>query len=106
MQAASAFETVRDITVASKLIGDMTGSTLDDPLSDRYNKLDCSISPLEKNSDDYKMIINYLEKTYEPLKVGEVVSSTKLRSQKLISKKMNKNSLLTFSCLDRNMEFL
>ncbi|EXB38460.1 Poly [ADP-ribose] polymerase 3 [Morus notabilis] len=69
---ASAFETVRDITVASSLIGDMSGSTLDDPLSDRYNKLDCSISALETNSDDYKMILNYLEKTYEPFKVGDI----------------------------------
>ncbi|KAL5579914.1 hypothetical protein UlMin_012356 [Ulmus minor] len=70
--AAAAFETVRDITVASHLIGDMSGSTIDDPLSDRYRKLDCSISPLEKNSDDYKMILKYLEKTYEPVKVCDI----------------------------------
>ncbi|XP_030505783.2 protein ADP-ribosyltransferase PARP3 [Cannabis sativa] len=70
--AASAFETVRDITVASNLIGDMSGGTIDDPLSDRYKKLGCSISPLEKNSDDYMMILNYLEKTYEPVKVGDI----------------------------------
>ncbi|POO01272.1 Poly [ADP-ribose] polymerase [Trema orientale] len=69
--AAAAFETVRDITVASNLIGDMSGATLDDPLSDRYNKLDCSISPLGKETDDYKMILNYLERTYEPIKVGD-----------------------------------
>ncbi|XP_048323938.1 protein ADP-ribosyltransferase PARP3 isoform X1 [Ziziphus jujuba] len=70
--AASALETIRDITVASHLIGDMSGSTIDDPLSDRYNKLGCSISPLEKNSDDYKMILNYLDKTYEPVKLGDI----------------------------------
>ncbi|KAJ6927540.1 hypothetical protein NC651_011551 [Populus alba x Populus x berolinensis] len=52
----SAFETVRDINVASRLIGDMSGSTLDDPLSDRYKNLGCSVSALEKDSDDYKMI--------------------------------------------------
>ncbi|KDP37595.1 hypothetical protein JCGZ_07941 [Jatropha curcas] len=69
---AAAFETVRDITVASHLIGDMSGSTLDDPLSDRYKKLGCSISPLEKDSDEYKMIVKYLEKTYEPIKVGDI----------------------------------
>uniref|UniRef100_A0A2K2AWQ0 Poly [ADP-ribose] polymerase n=1 Tax=Populus trichocarpa TaxID=3694 RepID=A0A2K2AWQ0_POPTR len=33
---AAAFETVRDINVAPRLIGDMSGSALDDPLSDRY----------------------------------------------------------------------
>lgn len=59
--------------MASHLIGDMTGSTLDDPLQDRYQKLGCSISPLEKESDGYKMILNYLEKTYEPVKLGDVV---------------------------------
>ncbi|CAN6557211.1 unnamed protein product [Malus baccata var. baccata] len=67
LQAAAALE-----TVASRLIGDMGGSTLDDPLSQRYNKLGCSISPLDKESDDYKMILKYMEKTYEPVKVGDV----------------------------------
>nr|DAD28810.1 TPA_asm: hypothetical protein HUJ06_030278 [Nelumbo nucifera] len=70
--AAAALETVRDINVASRLIGDLTGSTIDDPLSDRYKKLGCSIHPLEKDSDDYKMILNYLEKTYEPVKLGDI----------------------------------
>ncbi|WCJ41810.1 Protein ADP-ribosyltransferase PARP3 [Euphorbia peplus] len=69
---AAAFETVRDITVASHLIGDMSGSTLDDPLSDRYNKLNCRITAVEEDSDDYKMIVKYLETTYEPIKVGDI----------------------------------
>jgi len=51
----------------------MSGSTIDDPLSDTYNKLGCSISPLEKNSNDYEMIVKYLDKTYEPVKVGDIV---------------------------------
>lgn len=59
--------------MASHLIGDLTGSTIDDPLSDQYNKLGCKVSPLDKESDDYKMIVNYLEKTYEPVKVGDIV---------------------------------
>lgn len=63
--------------MASHLIGDMSGATLDDPLSDRYSKLDCSISLLDKESDDYKMILKYLDKTYEPVKVGEIVSMMK-----------------------------
>ncbi|KAL4356174.1 hypothetical protein HN873_028567 [Arachis hypogaea] len=66
-------EGVRDITVASHLIGDMSGSTIDDPLSETYNKLGCLISPLEKDSDDYDMIVKYLERTYEPVKVGDMV---------------------------------
>ena len=60
--------------MASHLIGDMSGSTIDDPLSDRYEKLGCLISPVDKESDDYKMILNYLERTYEPCKVGDTVS--------------------------------
>lgn len=64
---------MRDITQASHLIGDMTGSTIDDPLSETYKKLGCSISALDKSSDDYEMIVKYLEKTYEPVKVGDIV---------------------------------
>lgn len=59
--------------MASRLVGDMFGSTLDDPLSDRYKKLGCSVSALEKDSDDYKMIVKYLETTYEPVRVGDIV---------------------------------
>ncbi|KAL8151174.1 hypothetical protein V2J09_020982 [Rumex salicifolius] len=70
--AASGLETVRDIVAASHIIGDLTGSTLDDPLSDRYGKLGCSIEALDKESDDYKMILKYVDKTYEPYKVGDV----------------------------------
>jgi len=51
----------------------MSSSTIDDPLSDTYKKLGYSISALEKNSNDYEMIVKYLDKTYEPVKVGDTV---------------------------------
>ncbi|PHT94396.1 Poly [ADP-ribose] polymerase 3 [Capsicum annuum] len=70
--AASAYETIRDINFASRIIEDMSGSTLDDPLFERYKKLHCSVTPLDKVSDDYKMIVKYLEKTYEPVEVGDI----------------------------------
>lgn len=73
MQVASGFETIRDINVASHLIGDVFGSTLDDPLSECYKKLGCSINSVPEDSEDYKMIVKYLEKTYEPVKVDDVV---------------------------------
>ena len=73
MQIASGLETVRDINDASHLIGNVFGSTLDDPLSECYNKLGCSINPVAEDSDDYKMILRYLEKTYEPVRVDDVV---------------------------------
>ncbi|KAE8682447.1 Poly polymerase 3 [Hibiscus syriacus] len=69
---AASFECVRDIVVASHVIGHMGDDTLDDPLSDRYKRIRCSISPLDKDSDDYKMILNYVEKTYEPVKVAGI----------------------------------
>ncbi|KAK4440615.1 protein ADP-ribosyltransferase PARP3 [Sesamum alatum] len=78
--AAAALETVRDINVASRLIGDMSGATLDDPLFDRYKKLGCSISSVGKDTDDYKMVANYLEKTYEPVKVGEISYGVSLQN--------------------------
>ncbi|KAJ6817198.1 poly [ADP-ribose] polymerase 3-like [Iris pallida] len=70
--AAAGLETVRDITVASHLVGETTDSTLDDPLSDRYKKLGCAVAPVDEESEEYKMILKYLEKTYEPVKVDEV----------------------------------
>nr|CAB3446769.1 unnamed protein product [Digitaria exilis] len=70
---ASGLETVRDINDASHLIGDVSGSTLDDPLSECYKKLGCTINPVAEDSEDYKMILRYLEKTYEPVKVDDVV---------------------------------
>ncbi|KAK3016483.1 hypothetical protein RJ639_005445 [Escallonia herrerae] len=72
VKAASQLESIRDMTMASHLIGDMSGPTLDDPLFDCYKKLGCSISPLADNTEDYKMIVKYLEQTYEPYKVGEI----------------------------------
>ncbi|KAG5515769.1 hypothetical protein RHGRI_036725 [Rhododendron griersonianum] len=70
--AAAVFESVRDMNVASRLIGDMSGPTLDDPLFDRYQKLGSLISPVDKRSEDYKMIVDYLERTYEPVKLGDI----------------------------------
>ncbi|KAL5212694.1 hypothetical protein ABZP36_023541 [Zizania latifolia] len=72
---AAGLETVRDINVASHLIGDMFSSTLDVPLSQCYKKLGCSINPVSEDSVDYKMIQKYLEKTYEPVKVDDVPSA-------------------------------
>ncbi|CAM8955664.1 unnamed protein product [Rhodiola kirilowii] len=70
--AAAGFETVRDINVASRLIGDLTGATIDDPLAHVYDAMGCTVSPLERESEDFKMIQNYLESTYEPVKVGDI----------------------------------
>ncbi|CAN6452501.1 unnamed protein product [Victoria cruziana] len=68
----SALESLRDIKVASTIVGDMTGATVDDPLYDRFTKLGCSVTPLDKNSDDYQMIVKYLDTTYEPFGLEDV----------------------------------
>lgn len=72
---AAGLEGIRDVNVASRLIGGAFDSaTVDDPLSDRYSKLGCSITPVERESGEYEMIVKYLETTYEPVKVGAAVS--------------------------------
>uniref|UniRef100_A0A0D9VGM2 Poly [ADP-ribose] polymerase n=1 Tax=Leersia perrieri TaxID=77586 RepID=A0A0D9VGM2_9ORYZ len=74
-EVVSGMETVRDINVASRVIGDKFSSTLNDPLSQCYKELGCSIHRVTEESEDYKMILKYLEKTYEPVKVDDVVYS-------------------------------
>jgi len=74
LQAAPTLEVVRDISFASQVIRDMSGAaSLDDPLSDRYSKLDCSIIPMERGHDDFIMILKYLQKTYEPIEIRNEV---------------------------------
>ncbi|KAK1398596.1 hypothetical protein POM88_008459 [Heracleum sosnowskyi] len=70
--AAAGFETVRDIIAASHLVENMRGSTIDDPLTECYKRLGSAIIPMDDDSEDYKMIMNYLGKTYEPVKVGNI----------------------------------
>lgn len=86
IKAASAYETIRDINFASRIIEDMSGSTRDDPLFERYKELRCAVSPLEKESDDFTMIVNYLEKTYEPVQVGDMVRYIYIHFAVLFSK--------------------
>lgn len=74
LQAAPTLEALKAISVASQLIGNLKDeSTLDDPLADRYAKLGCQITPLDHDSEDYKMISNYLAKTIAPVKFMDSV---------------------------------
>ncbi|KAK1358939.1 hypothetical protein POM88_043413 [Heracleum sosnowskyi] len=70
--AAAGFKTVRDIIAASHLVENMRGSTIDDPLTECYKRLGSAIIPMDDDSEDYKMIVNYLGKTYEPVKVRNI----------------------------------
>lgn len=94
---------MRDINTASRLIGDMRGDTLDDPLSDRYNKLGCKMSVVDKESDDYKMIVKYLETTYEPVKVSDVVSSVSWHCTLQTFQMIITTMIFVFWCYFRSM---
>lgn len=91
---AATLEGVRDITIASHLIGDMSESTFDDPLSAPYKKLGCLVSVLEKNSNDYDMIVKYFEKTYDPMKVDDVVRMKMFLFVSCTIARMQKSSLV------------
>lgn len=65
---APTLESVRDISIASQVIGDMTGATLDDPMGDGYKRLGCVMTPLKRSGHIYKTIVKYLANTFEPIK--------------------------------------
>lgn len=58
-------EALRDIEIASQLIGSV-GDSDEDPLDIHYGKLHCGISPLPHDSDDFKLVKKYLERTHAP----------------------------------------
>ncbi|KAJ7548963.1 hypothetical protein O6H91_07G034900 [Diphasiastrum complanatum] len=78
--AAPALECVRDISIASQLIGNMTEETsLDDPFDDRYSKLNHKFRVIDKKSPDYDMVQNYLQKTYEPVQFEDASYSVTIQ---------------------------
>ena len=60
-------EALRDIELASKLIGSTEDEDTDeDPLDVNYKKLRCEIVPLPHDSDDFQLVKKYLETTHAP----------------------------------------
>ncbi|KAJ4805650.1 Poly [ADP-ribose] polymerase [Rhynchospora pubera] len=57
-------EALQDIEIASRLVGFDGGD--DESLDVKYMKLQCHINPLPHDSDDYKLIENYLLNTHAP----------------------------------------
>ncbi|KAL2610633.1 hypothetical protein R1flu_029206 [Riccia fluitans] len=68
---AATLETVRDISFASRLIGDISGGTLDDPISMCYQKMRCEMTALDREGEDFKMIEKYFTTTMDPLKEAD-----------------------------------
>ncbi|KAM8961706.1 poly [ADP-ribose] polymerase 2 [Pelodytes ibericus] len=61
----SLLEALGDIQIAVKLAR-MDLSTLEHPIDRQYRQLHCSMEPLEKTSDDFKIIERYLHSTHAP----------------------------------------
>lgn len=59
-------EALRDIELASKLIGSTGGDADEDPLDINYKKLCCDIVPVPHDSDDFRLVKLYLERTHAP----------------------------------------
>ncbi|KAL6871445.1 hypothetical protein ACP4OV_014274 [Aristida adscensionis] len=57
-------EALQDIEIASKLVG--FDSDSDESLDDKYKKLNCDITPLPHDSEDYKLVERYLLNTHAP----------------------------------------
>jgi poly [ADP-ribose] polymerase len=107
-------ESLKAISVASQLMEDLTSATLDDPLADRYAKLGYQITPLDHDGEDFKMILNYLSKTIEPIKFNDTQFKVSLQEACLIdspetptlkdSEKMSNKTLI--SCGTRTSNLL
>ncbi|XP_050237867.1 poly [ADP-ribose] polymerase 1 [Mercurialis annua] len=57
-------EALQDIEIASRLVG--FDADNDDSLDDKYRKLNCDVTPLSHDSDDYRLIEKYLHNTHAP----------------------------------------
>ncbi|KAL2620807.1 hypothetical protein R1flu_001012 [Riccia fluitans] len=68
---AAKLETVRDISYVSRLIGDISGGTVDDPISKCYKKMGCEMTALDREGEDFKMIEKYFTTTMDPLKEAD-----------------------------------
>lgn len=57
-------EALQDIEIASRLVGFDGGN--DESLDEKYKKLQCDITPLSHDSEDYKLVEKYLLNTHAP----------------------------------------
>ncbi|KAL0435635.1 UNVERIFIED_CONTAM: Poly [ADP-ribose] polymerase 1 [Sesamum radiatum] len=57
-------EALQDIEIASRLVGFDADS--DESIDEKYSKLRCQISPLSRDSEDFKLIEKYLNTTHAP----------------------------------------
>ncbi|KAL3531481.1 hypothetical protein ACH5RR_010803 [Cinchona calisaya] len=65
-------EALGEIEVATKLLEDDIGMQ-EDPLYSHYQRLHCELTPLEADSDEYKMIEKYMKNTHAKTHSGYTV---------------------------------
>lgn len=56
-------EALQDIEIASRLVGLDNDN---DSLDEKYGKLQCEISPIPRNSEDFWLVEKYLQATHAP----------------------------------------
>lgn len=57
-------EALQDIEIASKLVG--FDADNNESIDEKYEKLRCQVSPLSHDSDDFRLIEKYLQRTHAP----------------------------------------
>lgn len=67
-------EALQEIEIASRLVGFDADS--DDSLDEKYMKLQCDITPLSHDSEDYRLIEKYLLTTHAPTHKASFRSGT------------------------------
>lgn len=63
-QKVRMLETLRDIEIASKMIGEVERE--EDPVDSHYRQLSCHLEPLDHSSEDFALLKEYLTKTHAP----------------------------------------
>lgn len=56
-------EALQDIEIASRLVGLDNDN---DSLDEKYGKLKCDISPITRDSEDFRLVEKYLQATHAP----------------------------------------
>lgn len=60
-------EALRDIEIASRLIGDLSGQgEEEDPLDVHYRQLQCTVDPMPREHPNWGLVQDYLHKTHAP----------------------------------------
>jgi len=57
-------DTLADLEIASKLLGTSGSAVPENPIDSAYKRIKCHMEPLDKGSDIYKIILQYVQNTH------------------------------------------